>query len=187
MRADDGTTPRGLAVQLGRSVFGTTMEVYRLVELGLLVVPGRPPAQAGGQAVTMSFIRAVAGGKGSDGEEDRRYPPGRTMSHSWTRPRSPLNRPFLASNLPDLAWSPAGPNARASLVQAAALAELPEPVEYLAQDVDRRRLAGAAGSLRPRRVVLRLVTHWQALPGGSDGSRPGGHGRVPVRTVARAR
>jgi hypothetical protein len=66
VRADDGTTPRGLALQLGRSVFGTTIEVYRLVELGLLAVPGRPPAPAGGQAAAMSFIRAVSGGKGSD-------------------------------------------------------------------------------------------------------------------------
>jgi hypothetical protein len=69
-RVGGGTTPRGLAVQLGRSVFGTTMEVYRLVQLGLLVVPGRPePAgeQAAPQpAVTMSFIRAVSGGRGSD-------------------------------------------------------------------------------------------------------------------------
>ena len=45
-RAGDGTTPRGLAMQLGRSVFGTTIEVYRLVELGLLVVPGHPPGPA---------------------------------------------------------------------------------------------------------------------------------------------
>jgi hypothetical protein len=66
-RADDETTPRALAVQLSRSVFGTTLEVYRLVELGLLVVRGRPPAPADEQAVTMSFIRAVAGGKGSGG------------------------------------------------------------------------------------------------------------------------
>jgi hypothetical protein len=65
-RAGAGTTPRGLAVRLGRSVFGTTIEVWRLVELGLLVVPGRPPAQAGGQAAAMSFLRAVPGGKGSD-------------------------------------------------------------------------------------------------------------------------
>ena len=43
VRADGGTTPRGLAMHLGRSVFGTTIEVYRLVELGLLAVPGRPP------------------------------------------------------------------------------------------------------------------------------------------------
>jgi hypothetical protein len=66
IRADGGTTPRGLAMHLGRSVFGTTIEVYRLVELGLLAVPGRPPAPAGGQAAVMSFIRAVPGGKGSD-------------------------------------------------------------------------------------------------------------------------
>jgi uncharacterized protein len=43
------------------------------------------------------------------------------------------------------------------------LGELPEPVEYLAQDVNRRRLVGAEGSLR-RQLVLRLVTHRQALP-----------------------
>ena len=66
IRADGGTTPRGLAMHLGRSVFGTTIEVYRLVELGLLAVPGRPPVPAGGQAAVMSFIRAVPGGKGSD-------------------------------------------------------------------------------------------------------------------------
>ncbi len=70
-RASDGTTPRGLAVHLGRSVFGTTMEVYRLVQLGLLVVPGHPALageQATGQrAATMSFMRAVSGGRGSDG------------------------------------------------------------------------------------------------------------------------
>jgi len=66
-RVGDKTTPRALAVQLGRSVFGTTLEVYRMVELGLLVVPGRPPAPADRQAVPMSFIRAVTDGKGSDG------------------------------------------------------------------------------------------------------------------------
>jgi len=66
IRADGGTTPRGLAMQLGRSVFGTTIAVYRLVELGLLAVPGRLPAPAGGQAAVMSFIRAVPGGRGSD-------------------------------------------------------------------------------------------------------------------------
>jgi hypothetical protein len=69
VRAGDGTTPRALAMQLGRSVFGTTIEVYRLVELGLLVVPGRPPAPDGGQAgprpaAAMSFLRAVSGGRG---------------------------------------------------------------------------------------------------------------------------
>jgi hypothetical protein len=66
IRADGETTPRDLAMHLGRSVFGTTIEVYRLVELGLLAVPGRPPAPAGGRAAVMSFMRAVPGGKGSD-------------------------------------------------------------------------------------------------------------------------
>lgn len=66
-RVGDETTPRALAVQLSQSVFGTTLEVYRLVELGLLVVRERPPAPADGQPVTMSFIRAVTGGKGNDG------------------------------------------------------------------------------------------------------------------------
>ena len=66
-RAGDGTTPRGLAMQLGRSVFGTTIEVYRLVELGLLVVPGRPPGPADGRlGAGISFMRAVSGGRGSD-------------------------------------------------------------------------------------------------------------------------
>ena len=40
VRAGDGTTPRALALALGRSVFGTTIEVYRLLALGLLAVPG---------------------------------------------------------------------------------------------------------------------------------------------------
>src|SRR6185437_13105993 len=66
-RVGGSTTPRALAMQLSRSVFGTTLEVYRLVELGLLAVQGRSPAAADGQAVTMSFIRAVTGGKGNDG------------------------------------------------------------------------------------------------------------------------
>ena len=47
VRAGAGTTPRNLAVYLGRSVFGTTIEVGRLVELGLLAVPGRPAIAAG--------------------------------------------------------------------------------------------------------------------------------------------
>ncbi len=60
MRADGAATPRGLALRLGRSVFGTTIEVHRLVELRLLVVPGRPPVPAGRRpAATLSFIRAV--------------------------------------------------------------------------------------------------------------------------------
>jgi hypothetical protein len=70
-RAAEVTTPRLVAMQLGRSVFGTTIEAYRLVELGLLVVPGRPPVPSSGQAArwpaeALSFVRAVSGGKGSD-------------------------------------------------------------------------------------------------------------------------
>src|ERR1700722_13812765 len=34
VRASDGTTPRELAMRLGRSVFATTVEAYRLGELG---------------------------------------------------------------------------------------------------------------------------------------------------------
>ena len=49
--------------------FATTVEAYRLVELGLLVVPGGPPAPAGDRVVgwpvaVMSFMRAVPGGEG---------------------------------------------------------------------------------------------------------------------------
>jgi len=47
-----GTTPRTLAMSLGRSVFGTTIEVYRLLALGLLAVPGRTAAPAGGRIFT---------------------------------------------------------------------------------------------------------------------------------------
>lgn len=70
-RAAGGTTPRRLAMQLNQSVFGTTIEVYRLLELGLAVVPGQPTAPAGGQAAprpaaALSFIRAVSGGRDSD-------------------------------------------------------------------------------------------------------------------------
>jgi hypothetical protein len=68
VRASDGTTPRELAMRLGRSVFATTVEAYRLVELGLLVVPGRPPAGGdrgvGWPVAVMSFMRAVPGGEG---------------------------------------------------------------------------------------------------------------------------
>jgi Domain of unknown function (DUF4388) len=72
VRAGGGTTPRDLAVHLGRSVFGTTIEVYRLVEVGLLAVsgrqalpPGDPHARRPGPA--MSFIRALSGERGNDG------------------------------------------------------------------------------------------------------------------------
>lgn len=70
VRAGDGTTPRTLAMALGGSVFGTTIEVYRLLALGLLAVPGHPPELARPAARrpggVMSFIRALADAGGSD-------------------------------------------------------------------------------------------------------------------------
>jgi hypothetical protein len=65
-RAGEEVTPRGIALQLGRSVFGTTIESYRLVQLGLLVTPGRTVAPGGVTAAPMSYIRAVSGERGSD-------------------------------------------------------------------------------------------------------------------------
>jgi hypothetical protein len=64
VRAGRETTPRGLAMALGQSVFGTTIEVYRLLALGLLAVPGQPPELVAGPAArrpaaVMSFVRAV--------------------------------------------------------------------------------------------------------------------------------
>jgi hypothetical protein len=72
VRAGEGTTARGLAMQLGRSVFGTTIEVYRLVQLGLLTIPGPAVGDGGDQAPrrsaqVISFIRAASGERGSDG------------------------------------------------------------------------------------------------------------------------
>ena len=49
VRTGDGSTPRTLAMALGRSVFGTTIEVYRLLALGLLVVPGHAQAITSGR------------------------------------------------------------------------------------------------------------------------------------------
>jgi hypothetical protein len=62
----DGRTPRGLAMELGRSVFATTVEIYRLIMLGLLAVPGNPAAGATGPAEMMPFTRAMYNGRGSD-------------------------------------------------------------------------------------------------------------------------
>ena len=71
VRTGDGSTPRALAMALGRSVFGTTIEVYRLLALGMLVVPGHAAAITSGQpaprpAEVMSFIRALADAGGSN-------------------------------------------------------------------------------------------------------------------------
>jgi hypothetical protein len=62
----DGRTPRSLAMELGRSVFATTVEIYRLIMLGLLAVPGNPSAGAAGPAEMMPFTSAMYNGRGSD-------------------------------------------------------------------------------------------------------------------------
>lgn len=59
-------TPRGLALELGQSVFGMTIEVYRLVIMDLVSVvdaPARPADPAGpasGSRPALSYIRALA-------------------------------------------------------------------------------------------------------------------------------
>jgi len=78
VRVGDGTTPRALAMALGHSVFGTTIETYRLLALGLLAVPGHPPARVGGPAGrrpgdVMSFMRAVAVADAGVGDERGSY------------------------------------------------------------------------------------------------------------------
>jgi hypothetical protein len=63
----DGMTPRAVAMELGRSVFATTIEVYRLIELGLLAVPGRGQASGGGPGRALEFTRAVRNEGGVNG------------------------------------------------------------------------------------------------------------------------
>jgi hypothetical protein len=64
IRVRDGSTPRVLAWELGRSVFGTTLEVYRLLALRLLSSVGQRPPRGDQEPrygpATMSFVRAVA-------------------------------------------------------------------------------------------------------------------------------
>ncbi|HEY6481589.1 MAG TPA: hypothetical protein VIZ00_16245 [Streptosporangiaceae bacterium] len=68
IRVTDGSTARGLAWEQRRSVFGMTIDVYRLMVLRLLsavdypVVPGmRPLGELPGRGVLpMSFLRAVS-------------------------------------------------------------------------------------------------------------------------------
>ncbi len=55
-------SPRGLALELGQSVFGTTMEVYRMTVMGLLSPADAPDRPAGAdRRPALSFIRATAG------------------------------------------------------------------------------------------------------------------------------
>jgi hypothetical protein len=70
IRVRHGTTPRDLAWDLSRSVFGTTAEVYRLLARRLLAVAGDPADPAGHRVrpgpslAAMSFVRAVSVEKG---------------------------------------------------------------------------------------------------------------------------
>lgn len=66
IRAGNPATPRSLALELGQSVFITTIEVFRMVTLNLLSVAGAPalPADRAGEfnrgRPAISFIRALA-------------------------------------------------------------------------------------------------------------------------------
>jgi hypothetical protein len=78
IRAGTATTPRALAWAIGRSVFGTTTEVYQLVSLHLLLVAdqvGSAPDLKQRDALgplepcpgAISFLRAVSEEKGDNG------------------------------------------------------------------------------------------------------------------------
>jgi len=61
IRVRHGCTPRDLAWDLGRSVFGTTADVYRLLVLRLLSAAGEVPEHG---LAAMSFARAASVKKG---------------------------------------------------------------------------------------------------------------------------
>jgi hypothetical protein len=64
IRIREGSTPRALAWELGRSVFGTTLEIYRLLALRLLSAASHRAHHNGREVeygpATMSFVRAVS-------------------------------------------------------------------------------------------------------------------------------
>jgi len=66
MQLGQPATPRDLALELSQSVFGTTIEVYRMMIMDLVSVAGAPaqPADPAGEASrdrpALSFIRALA-------------------------------------------------------------------------------------------------------------------------------
>jgi hypothetical protein len=70
IRVRDGATPRELAWQLRRSVFGTTTEIYRLLALRLLSVPGWAGPGPGARRPIMSFTRAVSHQEGDEMPDD---------------------------------------------------------------------------------------------------------------------
>ena len=71
IRAGNPVTPRGLALQLGQSVFSTTIEVFRMVTLDLLSVvdaPARPADQESEfnrNKPVIFFMRALADERGN--------------------------------------------------------------------------------------------------------------------------
>lgn len=73
IRVGDGSTPRSLAWELRRSVFGTTLDVYRLMVLRLLAAldyrsPHGPAALRESPprgVLALSYVRAVAGPGGA--------------------------------------------------------------------------------------------------------------------------
>ncbi len=76
VRVGEGSTPRSLALTLERSVFGTTIEIYRLLALGLVTLPGRRDREPGGRGnlggrrpgEIISFLRAVSDAGGEESE-----------------------------------------------------------------------------------------------------------------------
>jgi hypothetical protein len=62
MRLGQPVTPRDVALELGQSVFGTTIEVYRMVIMDLVSVAGAParPAEPDGDASRMGASRMGA-------------------------------------------------------------------------------------------------------------------------------
>jgi len=64
IRVRHGSTPRDLAWDLSRSVFGTTAEVYRLVARQLLSVASQQASTREPGLAAMSFVRAVSVEKG---------------------------------------------------------------------------------------------------------------------------
>ncbi|HEY0719219.1 MAG TPA: hypothetical protein VGD68_16525 [Streptosporangiaceae bacterium] len=75
IRVRDGSTPRALAWELGRSVFATTLETYRLLALRLLSTAGHRAHRGGREPeyglATMSFVRAVTSQEGGTMTVDR--------------------------------------------------------------------------------------------------------------------
>ena len=66
MRLNNPATPRSLALEMGQSVFGTTITVFRMVTMGLLSAVGAPDGSADTgiepdrSRHAISFIRALA-------------------------------------------------------------------------------------------------------------------------------